>query len=886
MAASMDDDLSAGLAAYAQHRGAKAPTALPQLVPSPAVFQAGAFPSPAAPEAQGQGRRFRWPSAEPLVPAVVAQNLPAGLDEPPAPLLAAFEGRVRSAKLVAGSGPCRKGRDCLHLELEAAVPLSQLGDWQSDVRSRLRLANGVLQERADAVEIVPGRMELGAASEAVPGLVVVDTDAISMLFKGDTRGQPLKELLGGQARKLVAFQTVAELHAWILLRHFPAARIRKLEELLSDFEVVWPDDLACLLWAQLMDYGRAHGRPAGPQDCWVAATALRHGASLCTVNLKDYDYLPGLRFLAPAPVPVSAPAAFPTVPPAAHVDEAPTGAPSAAAPAPAVPSGPSDESPALAAPAGPSGEAPAPSSARSADAAPGDHEGSAAEALAREAGQAPAVAPPAPAGVRSAAAGAALARRAPSGAGARGGARGAAACAAVAGLLAAAAGRRLHWRFASLAVALVALLRVLVRGRRTGGRLLRGSRAPEFQRLAEDGPFTAAQLAKISVLDAFLRRLARSPQREAFVLRGSLLTRQLVHPAVRNSDDLDFLALFPWEETGAEVEARVRSVLAEHVDDGVCFDLSGIVREIIWEETDSPGVRLTVPAKLDDGQRFQVQVDVAFNDPIQPAPAWLTYAPVLGGPFTVLAVTAETMFGWKLHGLFERNRADEDGREQQGLWRPKDLHDLLMLVRSGRLDTAQLPRAINVSFHSRGSSPELTLRLVRKTFGISKGSQRLWRQFREKHLAADGVPEQLHEAVGALGDFLKPVLERITASERNGNCGAGGRQALQAEDETATVTVLPGKADVAKFAKKVEVTDDLEGLGLLSPGSAVRFCGRADEFEVEAVRAPRRRAKRGPDGAEVVVEHRGFLTLRKPPYFTAKACTVELVSRRPPATPA
>merc|ERR1712079_970302 len=31
------------------------------------------------------------------------------------------------------------------------------------------------------------------------------------------------------------------------------------------------------------------------QDCWVAAAALRHGACLCTTNLKDFDYFPGLR---------------------------------------------------------------------------------------------------------------------------------------------------------------------------------------------------------------------------------------------------------------------------------------------------------------------------------------------------------------------------------------------------------------------------------------------------------------------------------------------------------------------------------------------------------------------------------------------------------------
>ena len=44
------------------------------------------------------------------------------------------------------------------------------------------------------------------------------------------------------------------------------------------------------LWADLA----AAGTPVGPNDLWLAATAVTHGLALVTVNLREFRRVPGL----------------------------------------------------------------------------------------------------------------------------------------------------------------------------------------------------------------------------------------------------------------------------------------------------------------------------------------------------------------------------------------------------------------------------------------------------------------------------------------------------------------------------------------------------------------------------------------------------------------
>jgi len=123
--------------------------------------------------------------------------------------------------------------------------------------------------------------------------VVIDTDVVSFLAKGDTRAQLYSpDLVGKQA--CICFQTVAELRLWALVRNWAPERRAGLDSLLRHFVVLPYDSAMAQKWAEITAHRRGIGRPIDCGDAWIAAAALRHGANLLSHNAKDYVEISGL----------------------------------------------------------------------------------------------------------------------------------------------------------------------------------------------------------------------------------------------------------------------------------------------------------------------------------------------------------------------------------------------------------------------------------------------------------------------------------------------------------------------------------------------------------------------------------------------------------------
>src|ERR1039458_7029738 len=117
--------------------------------------------------------------------------------------------------------------------------------------------------------------------------VILDTDVLSFLAKGDTRASLYLPALSGK-RLCVCFQTVAELRLWALVRHWGSPRREALDSLLDQFVVLPYAAPMDQHWADIAAHGRRMGRPLDCGDAWIAASALRHSATLLTHNARDY----------------------------------------------------------------------------------------------------------------------------------------------------------------------------------------------------------------------------------------------------------------------------------------------------------------------------------------------------------------------------------------------------------------------------------------------------------------------------------------------------------------------------------------------------------------------------------------------------------------------
>jgi predicted nucleic acid-binding protein len=125
---------------------------------------------------------------------------------------------------------------------------------------------------------------------------VVDTDVVSMLFKGDTRAMAYRSHLSNRLLG-ISFMTLAELERWALERGWGASRKLDLAHHLRHYTVLPVNRELCFKWAEVSLGAKRKGRPIQTADAWIAASALHYQVPLITNNRRDYSVVDGLTLL-------------------------------------------------------------------------------------------------------------------------------------------------------------------------------------------------------------------------------------------------------------------------------------------------------------------------------------------------------------------------------------------------------------------------------------------------------------------------------------------------------------------------------------------------------------------------------------------------------------
>lgn len=130
--------------------------------------------------------------------------------------------------------------------------------------------------------------------------VVVDTDVVSYIFKGDTRAGLYTPHLAGKL-SVLSFMTIAELDRWALQNSWGEAKKQRLEAFLRKYVIAHSDRALCRKWAEAVCAARKNGRPIRTADAWIAAIALMHGIPLVTNNRSNYVGIDKLTLISEAP---------------------------------------------------------------------------------------------------------------------------------------------------------------------------------------------------------------------------------------------------------------------------------------------------------------------------------------------------------------------------------------------------------------------------------------------------------------------------------------------------------------------------------------------------------------------------------------------------------
>src|SRR5574344_15426 len=247
--------------------------------------------------------------------------------------------------------------------------------------------------------------------------------------------------------------------------------------------------------------------------------------------------------------------------------------------------------------------------------------------------------------------------------------------------------------------------------------------------------------------DSFLSRLAISPFRDRFVLKGGLYLSSLYVIDNRATVDIDFLLSKMTLERNSLVEAA-NAVCQIDVVDGVLFrivDISPIRPEDLYG-----GFRLQIQGSLENVRQV-FDIDVATGDPIVPAAAPYEYqCLVTKERLSLLAYSLESVVAEKMETFLAKGLDNS---------RSKDLYDLYILGKfeRGKMDEDVARKAFQETCSHR--SFEISKEKDKRISSAIKEnalSQERWARFANKSYAA-GISDE--EVMASIGDWLDFLME-------------------------------------------------------------------------------------------------------------------------------
>lgn len=257
------------------------------------------------------------------------------------------------------------------------------------------------------------------------------------------------------------------------------------------------------------------------------------------------------------------------------------------------------------------------------------------------------------------------------------------------------------------------------------------------------------------VFERLLDRLGRLEDAPVWGLAGGLsLLVTIRSRAGRPTRDMDLALAGTPEVTGEAVHELLSRACALDLGDGFQLAVSDVVLAGRMEDIGNRGFGAHVVSQF-RGLRFEtVELDLAIHEeigetiarPVDGILPWLD-------PFDVPTIPPERTFAEKLHATTRRYGRDRD----QFSTRPRDLPDMLALIREGALDPDRTREAIAETFRRRGTH-DLPERLV-----LPPGFETAFVRYGEGYgleamTAEDGFEElaRFLEAIGVLKVFPSP----------------------------------------------------------------------------------------------------------------------------------
>lgn len=264
----------------------------------------------------------------------------------------------------------------------------------------------------------------------------------------------------------------------------------------------------------------------------------------------------------------------------------------------------------------------------------------------------------------------------------------------------------------------------------------------DLQNLARRQHRPTDELHQLYALEGFLARLATSTHAGKLVLKGGVLLA--AYDTRRPTRDIDMQARAIAGDRD-DILGLVREIAAIPVDDGLVFDVEAATAEIIRDEDEYSGVRVTLTATLATA-KLSLHVDVNIGDPIWPAPQTVELPRLLGGAITVAGYPLPMVYAEKIVTAVQLGTVNTR-------WR--DFADLYLLTGRHTVAGVELGRALNEVANYRG----VALAALEDVLdGYAAKAQSRWAAWRRKQRLDDRLPSSFHDVLDAVVSFADPAL--------------------------------------------------------------------------------------------------------------------------------
>lgn len=259
------------------------------------------------------------------------------------------------------------------------------------------------------------------------------------------------------------------------------------------------------------------------------------------------------------------------------------------------------------------------------------------------------------------------------------------------------------------------------------------------------------ELLQYFAMERLLCRLSLSPHADRFILKGALLFNVWGAAASRPTRDIDLLGRI--DNSIESIVAVFREVCRLPVEaDGLVFAADAVSGQVIKENADYSGVRITFQAFLENA-RVPMQIDIGFGDIVTPEAALTEYPTLLDHPKPrVRAYPKETVVAEKFEAMVKLGLLNS---------RLKDFFDLWVLSRQFEFDGTILSNAITRTFQNRQTTVNPQPVALTDSFANDPIKQTQWRGFLRKS-RLEFAPESLPEVVEELSLFLLPLATALS----------------------------------------------------------------------------------------------------------------------------